>query len=437
MVTGQGLSWRSSCILAMGHHNLLPSMTHVFADQNRASHLYRAACCCLWPPSSPVSTADVNPNSNDIHPPHAPLLQSNQLLRAGRMYSDATIKVLFGGAHLDRDAEALQHLRRTDTQDMQAHDPLVLARTDDLVARRAFLLRLHHGIIHGGETRLIDLDVLVAVLPPRVGLAEADGADLRVREDDGRDVGVVELDALVLGPAKQAVGQLAARRNGDGRQLHFAADVAERVDVGDGGVLELVGDDLRALVLLHAGFVEAQVFDFGAAPDGPQDAVDVQHARPVGVGVVEFHPSVVGLGGGLFEFGLGGAAVDLHALALVFLGDGVLDHGVEVAEEGVVADEEVGLGAEGVEHAGQLDGDVAGADDGDFLGLALEVEEAVAGDAQLAAGDVRRFVGVSAGGEQDVLGFDRRLGAVVQHHLGFVLRQQVRPAVYVLDLVVV
>ena len=67
----------------------------------------------------------------------------------------------------------------------------------------------------------------------------------------------------------------------------------------------------------------------------------------------------------------------MDPLALVLVRDCFLDHGVEVAEECAVSDEEVGFGSEMVEHAGHFDGDVAGAHEGDALGEFFEVEEAV------------------------------------------------------------
>ena len=79
----------------------------------------------------------------------------------------------------------------------------------------------------------------------------------------------------------------------------------------------------------------------------------------------------------ILDLALRGLLVQVQALALVLGGDLLLDQRVEGAQEGVVADEEVGLRAEGVEHAGHFDGDVAGANDGDLLGLRLEVKEAV------------------------------------------------------------
>ena len=81
-----------------------------------------------------------------------------------------------------------------------------------------------------------------------------------------------------------------------------------------------------------------------------------------------------------FEFLLRGLPVDYYALAFVFGGDGILNHGVEGTEKSIVADEEVGFAAEVVEHSCHFDGDVASAYEGDFLGALFEFEESVGCD---------------------------------------------------------
>ena len=67
------------------------------------------------------------------------------------------------------------------------------------------------------------------------------------------------------------------------------------------------------------------------------------------------HPFVVFL----FDFRLCTVAVDVEALTFVFLDDGFLDHWIEGAEEGFVADEQVGFAAEMVKHPSHFDRDVA------------------------------------------------------------------------------
>lgn len=253
-------------------------------------------------------------------------------------------------------------------------------------------------------------------------------------EDDGGNVGVVEFRVGELGATEEAIGQFAAGGDGDGGELDFAADVAEGEDGVDVGGLVVVRDDLAAGVLLDAGDGEAEVFDFGGAADGPEEAVEVDGGRAGGVLVVHADPAV--FAGDLFDAGLGGLAVEVDADALVLGGDFCLDHGVEGAEETVVADEQVGFAAEGVEHARHFDGDVAGADQGDFLRLPFQLEEAVGRDAEIATGNLLGDGGVAAGCEEDAFGADGRFAAVVEDHFGFGLGEEMGAAVDVLDFVI-
>jgi len=184
-----------------------------------------------------------------FYPTHLPLtlhksFQRNQLLCTSRMNRHTIIEIRLRRSHLDRNPKALQHLGAARPQDMQAHDLLLLARTDQLIARRALLLRIHHRVVHRGETRVVDLEILRAVLCFRVRLAQANAADFRVREHDGGDVLVVEMRVVEGGPAEETVGEFAAGGDGDGGEFDFAAHVAEGVDVVDVGVLVVVGDDV-------------------------------------------------------------------------------------------------------------------------------------------------------------------------------------------------
>ncbi len=70
------------------------------------------------------------------------------------------------------------------------------------------------------------------------------------------------------------------------------------------------------------------------------------------------------------------------------------------------------LGAEGGVDVGELEADVAAADDGDPVGDPLELEGVVRGEDRLAVdGDAGRDEGDGARREDDVLGRDKLVGA--------------------------
>ena len=81
---------------------------------------------------------------------------------------------------------------------------------------------------------------------------------------------------------------------------------------------------------------------------------------------------------------------------------------VEAAQHAVAAQHQVDLAAQPVEDAGELDGDVAAADDRDALGQLGQMERLVGGDGEFPAGNVGHDR-AAAGGDQDLLGGDRLL----------------------------
>ena len=143
------------------------------------------------------------------------LLHSDQLLSASRMYSNTAIKVLLSGAHLDSDTEALQHFTNAKTQDVQSDNLLLGTGTDNLHLRRVLglLLSRHDVEEHGGELGVVDLDLVIAVVLAGLGLSETDTANLRVREDDRRDVLVRKLGGLKFRRTEEAAAKLAASSN--------------------------------------------------------------------------------------------------------------------------------------------------------------------------------------------------------------------------------
>lgn len=103
-----------------------------------------------------------------------------------------------------------------------------------------------------------------------------------------------------------------------------------------------------------------------------------------------------------------------------------------------MSDDQVGLRAKGVEHTGQLDGDVSGSNDDDSLGLSVDVKEAIRVDTVFGTGDL--IVGGDCGspsdGNGDLLRFDFVGRAVVRLNLEGVGIEEGSVALVVVDLVV-
>lgn len=114
-----------------------------------------------------------------------------------------------------------------------------------------------------------------------LGLGQADRAGGRVREDDGRNVGVVELVILELLAAEQAVREPAAGGDGDGRQERLANDIADGKDALGRRLLVLVDGDEALAVGLDAGGVEVERLGLGVPADSPDERVDLERLARV------------------------------------------------------------------------------------------------------------------------------------------------------------
>lgn len=105
------------------------------------------------------------------------------------MNGDGVVEIPLGGAHADGDGETLQDLVGGFTQQVQADDLLLAAGADQL--HQAALLTAGQRAAHRPEAAAIDADIVAEALA-RLSFRHANGADGRMREHHGRDVGVVE-----------------------------------------------------------------------------------------------------------------------------------------------------------------------------------------------------------------------------------------------------
>mmetsp|Transcript_22281 Transcript_22281/g.75330 ORF Transcript_22281/g.75330 Transcript_22281/m.75330 type:complete len:367 (-) Transcript_22281:539-1639(-) len=322
----------------------------------------------------------------------APGRQRDELLGSRRVDRDARVEVGLCRAHLHGHAKALEHLVGGHADDVEPNNLFLLAEADDLHRRLGLRRRLdgHRAVPEVDKRRLVDLDVLVAVLGARLGLGQADDADRRVREDDGRDERVVRLGRRLA--VEEAVSQAPASRNGHGRQLDEPAHVAQRVHARLRRVLVLVDNDVALAVRRDLGVLERERLGQRVAANREQHRLVASDFLVAGVDDLEARIFV--------EDDLGQRRVrhDGHALALHLRVEHARDHVVKVAQRAVAADDERRRCAEGVEDAGHLDGDVPRADNGRRLWQHLELEETVGRDAVLGALE-RRHGRLAANGD--------------------------------------
>src|SRR5258706_505219 len=116
--------------------------------------------------------------------------QCNQLLGAGRMNRYRVVEITLARAHFYRHGETLNDLVHVPPDQMAADDSFALADRYELHQGR--LPARQNSMVERGEARLVYLHFTHAVERARCLLAETDGANRWVAEDNGRYVFIVE-----------------------------------------------------------------------------------------------------------------------------------------------------------------------------------------------------------------------------------------------------
>src|SRR5438045_5769605 len=173
---------------------------------------------------------------------------------------------LVGAAfHLDR--EALDDLRGINAYHVASEHTVGLA-VDDKLHKRA-LVAPRKRVLHRLEARAVDVDI-VAILPARLFLAEPDRADRWLAEYRGWHVLVVHLDRIIV---VKRLGDRAALRDRNRRQIEPIGDIAHCVDVRDAGALPIIDQDGAPLVRLDADRVQPDPLGVRRTPGRVHDEI--------------------------------------------------------------------------------------------------------------------------------------------------------------------
>lgn len=211
-------------------------------------------------------------------------------------------------------------------------------------------------------------------------------------------------------------------------QLSLTGDITQGINTRSSGVLVLIDSDIARIPDLHAGNVQIEILDLRRTTNSPQQLIHLQH------GIIHTHQPQ--------QLILALAVTDqLHLLEPLVVAvhvdprrnipirHGLLDHGVEFAQEVLAADEHVRVHAHRAQHTRQFHGDVARAHDGELGREVFNLEEAVAGDTVLGTldlGDIR----TTPGSNEDVIRGVLRLPAINGIHLNSLGLDEARTAVH-------
>ena len=232
---------------------------------------------------------------------------------------------------------------------------------------RVFGLCVRDAVVERDELRGIDLHAGAEALAGR-RLAETAGADGRVAENDRGNVRVVEMAGGLA--AEDPVGRAATGGNRHRRERFPAGDVPQRVDVRDVGHLEIIRRDETPGV--------------SRTPAAGRLRSAVQGSRPTAQNTASKGPWLLPSA----EVSTSPAACraqgrrdrlpdNLDAVVRQGLQQALLQVGIKVAQDTVLADEQRDIRAERPQGPGKLHGDVARAGDGHPLGPDRELEEVI------------------------------------------------------------
>jgi hypothetical protein len=310
-----------------------------------------------------------------------------------RVGVDGLVNILNRGLEADGEAVFGDEFGGVAADDMGAVDLARLGVGDDLY--EAVAVGGSHGLAGSGEGELADLVVEFLLLGGLFG--ESGGGDLRLAVGAAWEAG----DALRRAVAEHAVDRVDRLESGDVGQPGRPDDVAGREDALDGALVVVVHLHVAALEF-ELGAASEQALGVGGDADGGEQHVGLDLHALVALDEVNFH--AVFADAEVFALGV---HVNLDALLLEGAMHGL--GGVLVLDREHVGQhlDESDLGAEGVEEVGELHADGAGADDGDGLGLDLEVERLAGGHhADAIILQARDAAHLAAGADEDALGLE-------------------------------
>jgi len=109
------------------------------------------------------------------------------------MNSYTIVELRLGCSHFDGDSETLHHFVATDSDQVKTDDLLFRSGTDHLHRGRLLVIGVHHRVVERSERSFVNLDLVISVLLARFGLSKSDSTDSGVRENDSRNIVVVQL----------------------------------------------------------------------------------------------------------------------------------------------------------------------------------------------------------------------------------------------------
>src|SRR5262249_40601323 len=187
------------------------------------------------------------------------------------MHRHGGVEVSLAGTHLHRDAYELDHFAGPLPDDVDAYYPVAERVDYELHQNPAVATR--QGRLERPERGLVDIDAGQTFA--RLGLGETDGADLRLREHRGRNVGMVYGGRPV---AEHRIRKSVALAYRDGSEIDSVGDIADRIDVRYRRARIRIDRDAAQRRRLDARLLDAEIGDVGLAAYREHDAIGIDLA---------------------------------------------------------------------------------------------------------------------------------------------------------------
>ena len=306
------------------------------------------------------------------------------------MDANGAVEISFCGAGRDGHTDRLHHLRGIVAQHVSAHD--ALACLIDNQFHRGPMPAPRHQMTHRHELGHIHIHRTVH---GRILLRHATRAD-RGHREYGRGDGIEGPASRMLG--KQAVCQMVPLGYGDRGQVHLVGNVANCEDVRLAcGILRIY--DHRP--------VRGQFNTRDIQPHGPcvrNPAYREEHKIAVKAApICQMH--ALGPVCHQFQSMEHHARVKLDAIALEYFDKSLAYIVVEATQRHTLPIQQIDFGAEAAKYAGELDPDIAAADQCHALGTSRQRESLIRNDAMLRAFNLGPG-GMTAYCDHDTLGRD-------------------------------
>mmetsp|Transcript_66979 Transcript_66979/g.187195 ORF Transcript_66979/g.187195 Transcript_66979/m.187195 type:complete len:315 (-) Transcript_66979:658-1602(-) len=181
------------------------------------------------------------------------------------MDTNSVVKVCLGGTHLDSNCDTLNHLTGTVRCHMDTDDLVCVGIDNELEEGVGF--RLGEGVLHGSETRCVDINILE--LFQGFGFCVSHSSDFGIGKDSGSDKFVVD---RAIHSTKESIGQAMTFHQGDRSQGDTVGDVSHRVDTLDVGSRVLIHRN-KAVFCLDTCRFQVEVVQLSLSAGGHQHLV--------------------------------------------------------------------------------------------------------------------------------------------------------------------